>query len=185
MQIDTAVDETDIGVVAAGQKVSFTVDAYKDRTFSGTVDQVRLSPNETSNVVTYSVMVKVENDDLLLKPGMTANAEILVGDRQNVLRLPVKALYFKAPDDLKKMSAHERGARKSIATDTIPVWVMPVNGSPEFKTVRIGFSNQDFIELPDEDLKEGTQVITGIRGEAANGSAMAGARRSGTVRMRL
>ncbi|MDD3146023.1 MAG: efflux RND transporter periplasmic adaptor subunit [Candidatus Riflebacteria bacterium] len=185
MQIDTAVDETDIGVVAAGQKVSFTVDAYKDRTFSGTVDQVRLSPNETSNVVTYSVMVKVENDDLLLKPGMTANAEILVGDRQNVLRLPVKALYFKAPDDLKKMSAHEHGARKKLATDTIPVWVMPENGSPDFKTVRIGFSNQDFIELPDEDLKEGTQVITGIRGEAANSSAMAGARRSGTVRMRL
>lgn len=187
MQIDTAVDETDIGVVAAGQKVSFTVDAYKDRTFFGVVDQVRLLPTETSNVVTYSVMVKVENNDLLLKPGMTANAEILVGDRQDVLRLPVKALYFKAPEDLKALSGRERGNRKeSLATDTIPVWVMPEKGKPELKTVRIGFSNQDFIELPDGDLPEGTKVITGIRGEAANGSSASGtSRRTGSVRMRI
>ncbi|HNS09648.1 MAG TPA: efflux RND transporter periplasmic adaptor subunit [Candidatus Ozemobacteraceae bacterium] len=193
MQIDTAVDETDIGVVAHGQPVTFTVDAYKDRTFKGVVDQVRLSPTENSNVVTYSVMVRVENDDLLLKPGMTANAEILVGERQNVLRLPAKALYFKAPEELTKMSARRNGhsgsgqggARRREdrnATDTIPVWLMPAGGNMELKTVKIGFSNQDYIELPGEELKEGDQVVIGIRGEAANGSNSS---RRGSVRMRL
>jgi HlyD family secretion protein len=82
MQIDVAVDEADIGQLQPGQKVTFSVDAYRQKKFAGVVDQVRLSPQESSNVVTYSVMVRVENDDLLLKPGMTANAEILVGDRR-------------------------------------------------------------------------------------------------------
>ncbi len=192
MQIDTAVDETDIGVVARGQPVTFTVDAYKDRTFNGVVDQVRLSPTENSNVVTYSVMVRVENNDLLLKPGMTANAEILVGERQNVLRLPAKALYFKAPEELMKMSARSNGRsgqgqgggrrrEERTATDTIPVWLMSKGGAMEVKTVKIGFSNQDYIELPGDELKEGDQVIIGIRGEAAAGNNS----RRGSVRMRL
>ena len=193
MQIDTAVDETDIGVVAAGQKVNFTVDAYKDRTFTGVVDQVRLSPNETSNVITYSVMVSVENNDLLLKPGMTANAEILVGQRENVLRLPGKALYFKAPDDLLKSSEKaERlkgkpsAGETATATDTIPVWLAKDPGKPEKKIVKIGFSNQEFYELPNGELKEGDRVITGIRGEAANGGSSQGSpQRSSSVRVRL
>lgn len=160
MQIDTAVDETDIGVVAAGQPVTFTVDAYKDKTFRGVVAQVRLSPSENSNVVTYSVMVRVENEDLLLKPGMTANAEILVGERRDVLRLPIKALYFKAPEDLQKPDERNgRGRRgERVATDTIPVWVMNNGGSPEMKTVKVGFANQDYFELLDNELKEGDQV---------------------------
>ncbi|NCB37413.1 MAG: HlyD family efflux transporter periplasmic adaptor subunit [Erysipelotrichia bacterium] len=189
MQIDTAVDETDIGVVAAGQKVSFTVDAYKERTFKGVVDQVRLQPQESSNVVTYSVMVKVENEDLLLKPGMTANAEILVGDRNDVLRLPVKALYFKIPDDMKKtMTVNRSGRGKNggkQATDTVPVWLMGKSGSPELKTARIGFSNQDYLEIIESELKEGDKVITGIRGEVANGSSANGSSRRSSVRMRL
>ncbi|HNX74376.1 MAG TPA: efflux RND transporter periplasmic adaptor subunit [Candidatus Rifleibacterium sp.] len=188
MQIDTAVDETDIGVVAAGQKVNFTVDAYKDRTFTGVVDQVRLSPNETSNVITYSVMVSVENNDLLLKPGMTANAEILVGQRENVLRLPGKALYFKAPDDLLKGAERAQGksAAGETATDTIPVWLAKDSGKPEKKIVKIGFSNQEFYELTNGELKEGDRVITGIRGEAANGSSSSGnQQRSSSVRVRL
>lgn len=189
MQIDTAVDETDIGVVAPGQAVTFTVDAYKDRTFKGVVDQVRLSPQENANVVTYSVMVKVENESLLLKPGMTANAEILVGERQNILRLPVKALYFKAPDDLLQKSERRRGRGEDLATDTLPVWVMNNGGkSPEYKTARIGFSNQDYIEIIGGDFKEGDRVIVGVRGEAStNGSSSStgGTRRGSGVRMRL
>ncbi len=190
MQIDTAVDETDIGVVAPGQPVTFTVDAYKDRTFNGLVHQVRLSPTETSNVITYSVMVTVENDDLQLKPGMTANAEILVGERQNVLRLPVKALYFKAPEDLLKMSRNANmngngNGKGSNATDTIPIWVMPSDGRPAMKTVKIGFSNQEFYELPNGELKEGDRVITGIRGETVNGSSSGNSQRGSGVRVRL
>ena len=138
------------------------------------------------------VMVRVENNDLLLKPGMTANAEILVGERQNVLRLPAKALYFKAPEELMKMSARSNGRsgqgqgggrrrEERTATDTIPVWLMSKGGAMEVKTVKIGFSNQDYIELPGDELKEGDQVIIGIRGEAAAGNNS----RRGSVRMRL
>lgn len=186
MQIDTAVDETDIGVVAAGQPVTFTVDAYKDRTFKGVVDQVRLSPSENSNVVTYSVMVKVENEDLLLKPGMTANAEIVVGERKDVLRLPIKALYFKAPEDLQKAAESGFGRRNGrVATDTLPVWVMTGASLPEMKTVRVGFSNQDYLELLDSSLQEGDQIVTGIRGEVAGNTSNNASRRGSSVRMRL
>lgn len=185
MQIDTAVDETDIGVVVAGQKVTFTVDAYKDRTFSGVVDQVRLSPQESATVVTYSVMVKVENEEMLLKPGMTANAEILVGDRLDVLRLPVKALYFKVPDDLQKKLDRKQEAGESLATDTLPVWLMTNGKVPELRMAKIGFSNQDYIEIVSGELKEGDKVITGVRGEATSAASTSGSSRSSSVRVRL
>lgn len=186
MQIDTAVDEADIGQLQAGQKVTFTVDAYKDRSFAGVVDQVRLSPVESSNVVTYSVMVRVENNDLALKPGMTANAEILVGDRRDVLRLPLKAQYFKAPDDFKK--GDQKGPRKrdreKNATDTLPVWILSAGDIPELLTARIGIANQEYIEITESELKEGDRVIVGIQGEttSANGT---GQKQRGAVRMRF
>lgn len=169
MQIDTAVDETDIGVVKEGQSVTFTVDAYKTQTFKGTVHQVRLSPNESSSVVTYSVMVNVDNPDLLLKPGMTANSEILVGEKKDVLRLPIKAMYFKVPDDMKGM---QKKLMENVtnATDTLPVWVKNGNEKPTVKTVKMGYSNQDYIEIPNGELKEGDVVITGISGQVSNSS---------------
>ncbi|MBU1107706.1 MAG: efflux RND transporter periplasmic adaptor subunit [Candidatus Riflebacteria bacterium] len=168
MQIDTAVDEADIGSVVAGQKVSFTVDAYRNRTFKGVVDQVRLSPQENANVVTYSVMVRVDNDDLVLKPGMTANAEIITGDRSDVLRLPGKALYFKAPDDMAKLARQQRQENGRLATDTLPVWILDESGKPQFKTAKIGLSNQDYIEILDKELKEGDKAIVGVQGVASN-----------------
>ena len=169
MQIDTAVDETDIGVVKEGQSVTFTVDAYKTQTFKGTVHQVRLSPNESSSVVTYSVMVNVDNPDLLLKPGMTANSEILVGEKKDVLRLPIKAMYFKVPDDMKGM---QKKLMENVtnATDTLPVWVKNGNEKPTVKTVKMGYSNQNYIEIPNGELKEGDVVITGISGQVSNSS---------------
>ena len=169
MQIDTAVDETDIGVVKEGQTVTFTVDAYKTQTFKGKVHQVRLSPNESSSVVTYSVMVNVDNPDLLLKPGMTANAEILVGEKTDVLRLPIKAMYFKVPDDMKGMQK-KLTENKTNATDTLPVWVKNGNEKPDVKLVKMGYSNQNYIEMPNGELKEGDAVITGISGQISNAS---------------
>lgn len=167
MQIDTAVDETDIGVVKEGQSVTFTVDAYKTQAFKGTVHQVRLSPNESSSVVTYSVMVNVDNPDLLLKPGMTANSEILVGEKKDVLRLPIKAMYFKVPDDMKGM---QKKLMENVtnATDTLPVWVKNGNEKPTVKTVKMGYSNQNYIEIPNGELKEGDVVITGIAGQTSD-----------------
>jgi len=196
MQIDVAVDEADIGQLANGQKVTFSVDAYKERIFSGIVYQVRLSPKENSNVVTYSVMVAVGNDDLLLKPGMTANADILVGDRQNVLRLPLRVQYFKAPDSLRVSGrANDKGngsgkgkgekGRGRIATDTLPVWVLRGPEDIEMRRVKIGISNQEFIELVSEELIEGDRVIVGVEGESSAGNNDRNNRRAGSVRMRF
>ena len=95
MKIELAVDESDIGQVKVGQSVSFTVDAFADRQFKGVVDQVRLSATTTSNVVTYPVVVSVDNSDGTLLPGLTVNAEIEVSKRPNVLKLGNAALRFK------------------------------------------------------------------------------------------
>lgn len=99
IQIEANVDEADIGNVSTGNKVSFTVDAYPDRTFSGTVEQVRLAPNEEANVVTYTVIISAENPGRSLLPGMTANVEIVTGNRENVLRLSNEAFRFRPPTD--------------------------------------------------------------------------------------
>ena len=163
MQIDTAVDETDIGVVQKGQKVTFTVDAYKDKTFEGVVHQVRLSPNESSSVVTYSVMVNVNNPELLLKPGMTANAEILVSEKRNVLRMPAKAMYVKTNEAMK---AEMRAAQKKLtATGSVLVWVKGDNeAKPSLKAVTMGFQNSDYVEVLNNEVKEGDKVVIGVTG---------------------
>lgn len=171
MQIDTAVDEADIGQVKEGQKVVFSVDAYRNKSFAGVIEQVRLSPIENSNVVTYSVMVNVKNDELLLKPGMTANVEIIAADLQNVLRIPNKALYFKATG---RMAAKQKELTGELATDSLPIWVKA--GKPELRTIKIGTSNDDFIEVLSGDLQEGDEVIIGTDGNVENGSK----RRSGS-----
>ena len=98
MKIELAVDEADIGQVREGQSVAFTADAFPDRRFSGTVDQVRLSATTTSNVVTYPVVVTVDNSDGTLLPGLTVNAEIEVNKRENVLKVANAALRYKPAD---------------------------------------------------------------------------------------
>ncbi|MGQ4584604.1 efflux RND transporter periplasmic adaptor subunit [Lysobacter sp. F60174L2] len=95
MEIVLAIDEADIGQVAAGQTVSFSVDAFPDRQFRGSVQQVRLSATNTNNVITYPVVVAVDNSDQILLPGMTASAEIEVSRRDDVLRVPNAALRYK------------------------------------------------------------------------------------------
>ncbi|MGQ4660117.1 efflux RND transporter periplasmic adaptor subunit [Lysobacter sp. F6437] len=95
MEIVLAIDEADIGQVAAGQAVSFSVDAFPDRQFRGSVQQVRLSATNTNNVITYPVVVAVDNSDQILLPGMTASAEIEVSRRDDVLRVPNAALRYK------------------------------------------------------------------------------------------
>jgi len=99
MKIELAVDEADIGQVRTGQNVSFTVDAFPDRQFRGTVEQVRLSATTTNNVVTYPVVVTVDNSDGTLLPGLTVNAEIEVSKREDVLKISNAALRFKPADN--------------------------------------------------------------------------------------
>ncbi len=100
MQVETTVDETDIGRVSVGQQATFTVDAYPDEEFTGTVAQIRLAPVSVQNVVNYTVVISVNNDKLKLMPGMTANVKILVGSSTDVLRVPNLALRFQPPADL-------------------------------------------------------------------------------------
>ena len=113
MQVECAVDEADIGKVKEGQKVRFTVDSFADETFSGTVNQVRYSPTTTSNVVTYTTIVDVENPGLKLRPGMTATVSIIAGEAKNILRVPNAALRFmpNLPDEEIQKIMKEAGER--------------------------------------------------------------------------
>jgi HlyD family secretion protein len=97
MQIEAAVSEADIGGVEEGQKVNFTVDAFPGRMFEGSVKQVRYAPSTNQNVVTYTCVVEVDNKDLKLRPGMTANARFITAERKNVLKLPLAAIRFRPP----------------------------------------------------------------------------------------
>jgi len=94
MQVDTNVSEADIGRIAVGQEANFTVDAYPERTFRGKVSEIRNAPTTIQNVVTYDVVIQVDNKDLMLKPGMTANVSVLIVHKTGVLKIPNPALRF-------------------------------------------------------------------------------------------
>ncbi|MEN3038776.1 MAG: efflux RND transporter periplasmic adaptor subunit [Candidatus Kryptonium sp.] len=113
MRVEANVDEADIGKVKPGQTVLFTVDAYPEETFVGRVAQVRLQPVNVQNVINYAVIIDVDNNDLKLRPGMTANVRILVDKRENVLRIPNQALRFKPdPEDKRFAKAMEEMQRR-------------------------------------------------------------------------
>lgn len=155
MQVDTNVDEADISKIKKGMETSFTVDAYPDRKFKGVVSQIRLSPTVTQNVVTYNVVISVDNSHLLLKPGMTANVTFVVENKKGVLKIPNSALRFKMPD--------------SAPSKQQGVWVMR-NGKPVRVNVKIGITDGEWVELLDGDVKEGEEVIIdfGIQTKAAS-----------------
>ena len=122
MRVMADVDEADIGQVKAGQKVTFTVDAFQDETFSGKVESVRLNPTVTSNVVTYTVVISAENSDLKLLPGMTATCTIVTEEVENALSVPVAAIQFTPAAgtpmmDMRKMPRPEKPKRKSSDRD--------------------------------------------------------------------
>lgn len=117
MQIDLSIDEADVGQIRNGLPVSFTVDAFPDRQFRGEVRQVRLSATASSNVISYPVVVQVENADLSLLPGMTASAEIVVSQRSDVLRVPNAALRFTPPGVEASAGAGAGGGRGNLLQD--------------------------------------------------------------------
>lgn len=108
MQIDTSVAEADVGNLRAGMPVRFTVDAYPDKDFQGRVRMVRLNPTIQQNVVTYNVIVDVDNQDNLLKPGMTAQVSMVVNVKQDALRIPSAALRFRPTVDERERKAKEK-----------------------------------------------------------------------------
>src|SRR5262249_5596263 len=97
MQVESKIDEADIGRLVPGLPVTFTVDAFPDRTFSGNVQQVRLEPITDSGVVTYTTVIQTANPDLILRPGMPANVTIRIEKRDDVIRIPNAALRFRPP----------------------------------------------------------------------------------------
>ncbi|NUS60361.1 MAG: efflux RND transporter periplasmic adaptor subunit, partial [Lysobacter sp.] len=117
MEIVLQIDEADIGQVKAAQSVNFTVDAFPDRAFRGKVQQVRLSATNTNNVITYPVVVSVDNGDGVLLPGMTANAEIEVSRRDGVLKIPNAAMRFKPADDATPSDGAQTQPRGSLGND--------------------------------------------------------------------
>jgi HlyD family secretion protein len=111
MQIEAMVSEADVGGVEEGQKVNFNVDAFPGRQFQGTVKQVRYNPTTNQNVVTYVTVVEVDNAELKLRPGMTANASIVIGEKGDVLKIPNAALRFRPPPDAVVTGATNAPAR--------------------------------------------------------------------------
>jgi HlyD family secretion protein len=116
MQVDTNVSEADVGEVAVGQKAYFTVQAYPKRTFWGDVRQVRRGPITVQNVVTYDVVVDVDNQDLALYPGMTADAHIITAEHTRVLRVPLPATRF-VPEGVARRAREDDGARSGVRSD--------------------------------------------------------------------
>ncbi|MBT0665387.1 efflux RND transporter periplasmic adaptor subunit [Geobacter pelophilus] len=182
MQIETSVDEADISRVLVGQKASFTVDAYPEQTFGGKVVQVRSAPVVTQNVVTYIVVVNVDNKDLKLKPGMTANVSIEVGRKDNVLKLPPAALRFKPKakldeaKDKKPGSSLQPGGKPGRKEKGQQVYTLKEN-KPVAVTIKTGIGNNSSIELLEGPLKEGDEVIVEQQGgdtKKKSGNAMGG-----------
>jgi HlyD family secretion protein len=121
MQVETTVDESDIGNVSIGQQATFTVDAYPEEKFTGTVSQIRLAPQSIQNVVNYVVIINVNNDKLKLMPGMTANVKINVATGQKVMRVPNMALRFQPPGELvdsSKVKDMRGGSRSQHGADS-------------------------------------------------------------------
>lgn len=161
MQVVADVDEADIGYVAEGQRVEFTVDAYPDDIFTGNVRQVRLEATTESSVVTYEVVISAANPELKLKPGLTANVTIYTLDRQNVCAVPSKALRF-APDPglISKLGLSISGVPAGAAASGT-VWVL--DGQTLRPTaVSTGASDGDMTEIL-SGLHEGEQVVLGLK----------------------
>lgn len=179
MQVDTNVSEADIGGITEGEDAAFSVDAYPGEVFQGKVRQVRNAPINIQNVVTYDVVVEVDNPNFRLKPGMTANVSIIVAQRNDVLKIPNAALRFTplvgsrgpAPSATSS-SAPLSGAQQPVADvhdrRAKLVWKLNENGDPESTTVQVGISDGSSTEANSGDVKEGDHLIVGIdmpRGE--------------------
>jgi HlyD family secretion protein len=158
MQVDTNVSESDIGGVKEGNPASFTVDAFPKRTFDGRVSQVRQSPQTVQNVVTFDVVVSVDNSSFSLQPGMTAATRIVIANRHDVIRVPSQALRYRP-------SGMPAGATPSADSEA-RVWLLR-NGRPVALTVATGLDDDSFVEIVAGNVKPGDQVIVAEQRQAS------------------
>lgn len=149
MQIEVNVSEADIGNVKEGQDVVYTLDGYPNSEFYGTVTQVRISPTTVSNVVTYSVIVTVDNKDLKLKPGMTANVSIITAKNENVFTVPNVALKFTPKTDGQKYKTQGLWIKDGLKIARIDI--------------KTGASDDSFTEVIGDNIFEGEKILVGIK----------------------
>jgi HlyD family secretion protein len=194
MQVQANVDEADIGKVQVGQEVTFTVDAYAEQTFRGSVSQIRLEPVTVQNVVNYTVIIDVPNPDLKLMPGMTATVTILVAKKEGVLKIPTIALRFQPPADqieIRKdstggaddsaraerrrqfmQSAQGGGGQRPNGVPTMTrLWVLTKDKklSPIF--IRPGMADGTFTEILKGNVEVGQEVVVGTLSQKPSTSA--------------
>jgi len=172
MQVEASIDEADIGRVALGQEVSFTVDAFPGRRFKGRVMQVRKAAQVVSNVVSYTVVISAANPDLALLPGMTANVRIITAQKDAVLKVANAALRFHPPESGEKPTrgpasegrppgsgtGRGRGAEGSSGK----LWVLGEDGKPKAIEVKTGITDGNQTEIVSGDVAAGQQVIVGM-----------------------
>jgi HlyD family secretion protein len=180
MQVETSIDEADVGRVQIGQKVTFTVDAFPNRNFQGEVRQVRKAATVTSNVVTYTVIVSAANPEMTLLPGMTANVRIATAQKDGVLKINNAALRFKpesekdgpkvSPGGTPPEARGRRGKQKS------QLWVLDETGKPKAMEVQTGITDGTATEISAEGIVEGMEVIVGTMAPASKASTPGGPR---------
>lgn len=182
MQVDANIDESDIGRVRVDQPVTFTVDAYPGQIFSGAVTQIRQAPTNVQNVITYDVVIKFDNSDLKLFPGMTANVRILTDREMGVLKLPNAALRFRPLDAVQnekgkgKGNFKGRGGQKGRggAAGVQTIYLLGPDGKAIPQRVKLGIGDGNFVAILSDNVKEGDQVITGIASPAAKSATPQG-----------
>ncbi|GHS98354.1 RND transporter [Synergistales bacterium] len=161
MRINADVDESDIGRVAEEQDVDFGVDAFPEESFKGRVAQVRIAPSTTDGVVTYTVVIHVDNSDLRLKPGMTANVSIKTNRRVGVLRVPVAALRFSPPKDLLESLSSDLATAETAASLSLGyVWSVSEGALSKKILLRIGATDGSRAEVMSGDVKVGDELAT-------------------------
>jgi HlyD family secretion protein len=176
MQVDTNVDEADVGHVQVGQQAVFTVDAYPGRKFHGSVVEIRKAPINVQNVITYDVVVAVSNPDLKLLPGMTANMTVMVDHRQDALRVPNAALRFRPADTVKERPAMSGSRVSGRQAPSQVVYVVGENGKPTAVPVTLGITDGVYTEVTGGKLSEGQEVITGLAQNTAQATSSSGPR---------
>jgi HlyD family secretion protein len=188
MQVDTNVSEADIGNVAVGQTASFTVDAFPNQAFQGTVREIRQAPIIVQNVVNYNTVIAVDNPELKLRPGMTATVSILVAWRDQVVKIPKAALRFQpklSEEERNEIDKYVRERRDGSPRDGAgsvsdaqhrrwqgmpKVWILTPEGFLRPITVRLGISDDQFTELIGEGLQPGQELVTGLVDADGRGS---------------
>lgn len=185
MQVDSNVAEGDVGRLQVGMATYFTVDSYPGQRFRGKIREIRNSATTVQSVVTYDAVIDVDNSDLRLRPGMTANVTVIYAQRDGALSIPNAALRYRPPQSLASASAsasgsggrnhHSKPAGADDAPEARSIWVMR-NGAPQSVSVHTGLSDGSLTEVVDGDLKEGDEVVTEANGGDSQPSSTSSSR---------